>query len=67
MERTHALARQYASIPPATFALTKRQLRTPVLERIERTFPTWEPEVIATWNRPEARARIQELLEGLKK
>jgi len=58
-----ARARQLAAIPPDTFALTKRTLRQPVLERVEQLKTEIDPQVAAVWAAPETHAVIRTYLE----
>lgn len=58
-----ARARQLAAIPPDTFALTKRTLRQPVLERVEQLKTEIDPQVAAVWAAPETHAVIRAYLE----
>jgi enoyl-CoA hydratase len=53
MERAMATAHTFAGLPPAAFALTKRQLRRPVFERLLQTRPDVEATVDALWMAPE--------------
>lgn len=62
LERACAVARQLAGIPRTTFRLTKRQLRQPVLERIERHALT-DAEVARAWGSAEIRAAIAAYVE----
>lgn len=54
-----ACARRLGSVPPATYALTKRILRTPVLERAARQEERFAREVAAIWEAPETIAFIR--------
>lgn len=58
-DRALSAARQIGAIPPATFALTKRQLRQPVLDRIERYEKDFSKEYTAIWQRDETSAAVQ--------
>jgi enoyl-CoA hydratase len=56
--RAVALATQLAQIPPASFALTKRQLRAPTRSLIDQ-LEAHDREVAAAWRRPEIRSAIE--------
>ena len=56
-------ARRMAAIPGDAFAVTKRQLRQPALERMRSLAPELDPEVLAIWSRPETMASIRAYLE----
>jgi enoyl-CoA hydratase/carnithine racemase len=60
LERATAAAEKFAALDPATFALTKRQTRHPVRERLERDGPRFDPAVDAVWYAPETAARIRD-------
>lgn len=59
--RAREVAEQMASISPAAFRLTKRMLRAPILERIDRAAADDE-EALALWLAPETHARIRDYL-----
>lgn len=59
LDRAVAAAEQLLTIPPDVFALTKRQVRQPVLERVERARASVEPAVHAVWTSPETREAIR--------
>jgi enoyl-CoA hydratase len=52
-----AMAEQLAALPPAVFAMTKRAVRAPAIERI-RAGETIDRDVIAAWAAPETLAQI---------
>jgi enoyl-CoA hydratase len=58
----HAItaARTFAALPPAVFALTKRQTRQPALERLERVGRTVDAAVEELWTAPETLERIRD-------
>jgi enoyl-CoA hydratase len=60
LERAIAAAEKLAAIGPAAFALTKRQGRQPVRERLDRDGPRFDPAVDAIWYAPETAARIRD-------
>lgn len=60
LERAIAAAETLAALDAATFALTKRQMRQPVRERVERDGPRFDPAVDAVWHAPETAARIRD-------
>ncbi len=61
----HALdvAQSLGSMPPARFGITKRQLRAPTLDRIERLSPKIDPEVLLGWKAPETHQAIRAYVE----
>jgi enoyl-CoA hydratase len=59
--RAREVAEQLAGISPAAFRLSKRMLRAPILERIDRSAADDE-EALALWLAPETHARIREYL-----
>ncbi len=62
-ERAWEVAEVLGEIPAEAFAFTKRQLRRPLLERIERYGRETDPEVLRQWSLPETRATIRAFLE----
>jgi enoyl-CoA hydratase len=58
--RAVAAAEALAALGPEAFALTKRQIREPVRERVERDGPRFDPPVDAIWYAPETAARIRD-------
>ncbi len=61
--RATEVVRQLAAIPKATFALTKRQLRQPVLERIDRQARAADAEVARAWASPEINTAIRSYVQ----
>jgi enoyl-CoA hydratase len=59
LERAIAAAEKLAAIGPA-FALTKRQIRHAVRERLEKDAPRFDPAVDSIWDAPETAARIRD-------
>jgi enoyl-CoA hydratase len=59
--RAREVAEQLASISPEAFRLTKRMLRAPVLERMDRS-AAHDDEALALWLAPETHARIRDYL-----
>ncbi|MCA1833430.1 MAG: enoyl-CoA hydratase/isomerase family protein [Actinomycetota bacterium] len=57
-----AMASRLARIPPATFALTKRAMRAPTLERVERYGPVADAEGATVWASDDVRASISAFL-----
>lgn len=57
--RSIAEAERLAAVPAATFALTKRQLRRPLLEIIDRDVLVFDAEVRELWAAPDVRAAIE--------
>lgn len=61
--RAKELAARLGAVPAATYALTKRQLQRPVLERIEAAHALTGDEVVGAWNSPQVRERMRAFLE----
>jgi len=55
-ERAIAAAKSLAALPPAAFALTKRQIRRPALQRLEQD----DAAIEAIWTAPETLERIRD-------
>ncbi len=62
VEQACKLARKLSSIPGDAFATTKRQIRQPTIELMERTSPEVDPKVLEIWSRPETLASIRDFL-----
>ncbi len=62
LERARTIALQLAELPPAAFALTKRQLRAPALERIAAGAAN-DREVERMWQQPDTLNRIRSYVE----
>jgi enoyl-CoA hydratase/carnithine racemase len=60
LDRAVAAAEALAALGPEAFALTKRQIREPVRERLARDGPRFDPAVDAIWYAPETAARIRD-------
>jgi enoyl-CoA hydratase len=58
LERAVAAARALAALPPKAFALTKRQIHAPALERIQS--PELDAAIAQIWTAPETLARIRD-------
>ena len=54
-----AAARRLAAVPSATYALTKRQLAAPALERLARDAARDDAEVREIWRRPEVQDSLR--------
>lgn len=65
LTRAEAVARQFASIPPRNFALTKKQLRDRTIGRAKHYANEHDPEVLEIWSAPETHARIREYLSKI--
>ncbi|MFA5890908.1 MAG: enoyl-CoA hydratase/isomerase family protein [Actinomycetota bacterium] len=63
LARALEVAAHLASIPAETFALTKRALRYPVLSRIERDAPRFDPDVVRLWASDEVLASMQSFVD----
>ncbi|MEX2554174.1 MAG: enoyl-CoA hydratase/isomerase family protein [Actinomycetota bacterium] len=62
MERALVIARRLASIPAATFALTKRSLRDPFAERARTAGPI-DDEGMAVWASSETRESVRRFID----
>jgi enoyl-CoA hydratase len=60
LDRAIAAAEVLAALDPEAFALTKRQLRQPARDRLERDGPRFDPAADAIWYAPETAARIRD-------
>jgi enoyl-CoA hydratase/carnithine racemase len=60
LDRAVAAAEALAALGPEAFALTKRQIREPVRERLARDGPRFDAAVDAIWYAPETAARIRD-------
>jgi enoyl-CoA hydratase len=60
LDRAVAAAEALAALGPEAFALTKRQSRQPVKERLDKDGPQFDPAVDAIWCAPETAARIRD-------
>jgi len=58
LERAVAAAKALAALPPKAFALTKRQIRAPALERMQS--PALDAAIAQIWTAPETLARIRD-------
>ena len=58
--RAAEVAAQMAAIPRRTFAVTKRQLRAPILERAKRYGASWGKEAEEIWRSEATHAHIRE-------
>ena len=63
LDRACELGERLGAIPPVTFQVTKRQLRGPVLERVERLGPSIDAEVTGIWASSEVQAVIRDYLQ----
>jgi enoyl-CoA hydratase len=59
LDRALHVAQSLGSMPPARFGITKRQLRAPALDRIERLSPKIDPAVLEGWKAPETHEAIR--------
>jgi enoyl-CoA hydratase len=62
-DRAFEVARRLGAIPRAAFALAKRQLRAPTLERVDALAAATDAEATAVWEAPETHAHIRAYLE----
>jgi enoyl-CoA hydratase len=58
-----AEAKRLAAIPAQTFALTKRQLRRPVLEVIDRDATAFDAKVLSLWSDDDVRHAVEGFVE----
>lgn len=63
-ERAITAARELAQAPPPVFAHTKRQLRQPTVDRVQRHGPDFNALADALWASPEVARAIQEYLRA---
>lgn len=61
------VAEKLAAIPAEVFAMTKRQLRQPMLDRVAAYGPKFDAEVAHLWQQPEARTRIRAYMDRIVK
>ena len=66
LERARAAAEKLASVDREVFAVTKRAVRGPAVERIEAG-GAFDDELLALWRTPEAIGRIRTYLDSLRK
>jgi len=66
LEHATNVASQLGSEPSARFRITKRQLRQPTIDRMERYARETHDEVIAAWKDPKTMAAISDYLEGVR-
>ena len=60
LDRAVAAAAKLAALGAEAFALTKRQMRQAVRERLDKDGPRFDPAVDAIWYAPETAARIRD-------
>ena len=58
LERAVAAAKALAALPPKAFALTKRQIRAPALERMQS--PEFDAAIAQIWTAPETLTRVRD-------
>ena len=63
LERAFAVADDLATIPPRSFELTKRLLRLPALDTLERHGPAASAKILDAWSSPEVLAAIRAYVE----
>lgn len=63
LDRACEVAESYAAVGAASYALTKRQLRQPVMDRIEAGMRDLDPEIESVWKAPETHAAIRKYVE----
>ena len=60
MGRALAAAQTLAALPPATFAMTKGQIRQPLIDRMAKDGARVEALAEKIWTAPETLARVQD-------
>jgi enoyl-CoA hydratase len=65
LDEAIATAARLASLPAQAYALAKRRLRAPAVERIERDAPSGDAAAAELWDAPETAARISDQLARL--
>ena len=63
LDRALATAERLASVPADTFAITKREIRRPAMDRIRSLAQTTAQEVQAQWLEPRTLDRIRAYLD----
>ena len=63
LERACVIARQLAAIPAKTFAISKRQLRAPLVEAAERRAPSDDHEIFTNWSSETTQQNIRAFVE----
>jgi enoyl-CoA hydratase len=58
-EQAVAAAESLAALPPLAFALTKRQLREPLMKRVRENGPEFDLEAQRLWEAPTTLAAIK--------
>ena len=66
LDNAFEVAARLSSEPAARFRITKRQLRHPTLDRIERHAADTAAEVISEWKDPETQGAIRAYIEGIQ-
>ncbi len=59
VERARDVAERLAAIPPAAFALAKRQIRSPAVERADALSAVADAEMLSIWSAPETHEHIR--------
>lgn len=63
VEQAIERAAHYASIPRQAYAFSKRHLRAPAVETIERYSGEYDPQILDLWSHPDSLRRISQYLE----
>lgn len=58
LDQAEVYAQQYARIPAEVFAITKSQIRQPLLERIEKNRASYSSQVQSMWKSPDIRESV---------
>jgi enoyl-CoA hydratase len=67
IDRAVAVARTLGALPPATFALTKRQIRQPVADRMAAHGAATDSEAERIWTAPDTIERVRAYVEATLK
>lgn len=62
IERACKVAAKLGSVPAEAFAVTKQQLRRPMLEAAQQRAPLDDPGIMKIWSKDSTQARIQEFV-----
>lgn len=63
LDRAMALAQSFTALPPAAYALTKRQLREATIRRIHDQGPAYDREALVQWSSAETAAGLRAYIE----
>jgi enoyl-CoA hydratase len=63
LDKAVAAANKLAAVAPAAFAFSKRQIRQPANERLQKDGPALDAEIEKIWTAPETAARVHAFVE----